>query len=155
MEGHKPREMEWLMFNHILIATDGSDVANKAVDQGLALAKALKAKVTVVTVTEPFGSRGEIDMAFSADQYDKQLADWASKMLSPVASAAKEAGISYDIVHMAGSYPAEGIIKTAKEKGCDLIVMASHGRSGLQRLILGSQTQKVVALSTLPVLVWR
>jgi nucleotide-binding universal stress UspA family protein len=148
--------MEWFMFTHILIATDGSDVASKAVDQGLALAKALKAKVTVVTVTEPFGALiGEMDMAYAADRYHKQNADWASKVLSPVASAAKEAGISSDIVHMAGNYPAEGIIKTAKEKGCDLIVMASHGRSGLQRLILGSQTQKVVTLSTLPVLVWR
>ena len=96
-----------------------------------------------------------MDMAASADQYHKQTADWASKVLSPVASAAKEAGIAYDTVHVAGHYPAEGIIKAAKDSGCDVIVMASHGRRGLQRLMLGSQTQKVVTLSTVPVLVWR
>jgi nucleotide-binding universal stress UspA family protein len=144
------------MFTHMLIATDGSDVANKAVDQGLALAKALKAKVTVVTVTGPFGeSLAEMDMAASADQYHKQVTDWVSKVLSPVASAAREAGIVYDTVHVDGQYPAEGIIKAAKDSDCDVIVMASHGRRGLQRLLLGSQTQKVVTLSTVPVLVWR
>ena len=144
------------MFTHMLIATDGSDVANKAIDRGVALAKALNAKVTVVTDTKPFrGSLGEMDVTASADQYHKQAADWASKVLSTAASAAKEAGIACDTVHVGGHYPAEGIVKAAEENGCDVIVIASHGRRGLQRLMLGSQAQKVVTLSTVPVLVWR
>jgi len=145
------------MFKHILIATDGSDVSQIAVDGGIALAKALNAKVTIATITEPIGASGigEMELAYSANEYDKNVADWAGRVLSPAALAAKEAGIACDTVHVAGYRPAEGIINAAEEKGCDVIVMASHGRTGLQRLVLGSQAQKVVTLSKLPVLVWR
>ena len=144
------------MFRHILIATDGSEVAKRAVDQGIALAKALQATVTAVTVTEPISPTvGVMGMASSAKLFETQIADLASKVLSPIALAAKAAGVACNTIHIAGQHPAEGIIEAAKQHGCDVIVMAPHGRRGLKRLLLGSQTQEVVTLSPIPVLVWR
>ena len=145
------------MFKHLLIATDGSEVAEKAVVQGLALAKTLGAKVTVATVTEPWTAivSGEMGVAFPIDEYDKGCAANAAAILSAVTAKAAAAGVVCEIVHAKDQFPAEGIIETAKQHGCDLIVMASHGRRGLSRLLLGSQASTVLTHSTLPVLVCR
>jgi len=145
------------MYKHILIATDGSELAHKAVVQGFALAKALGAKVTVVTVTEPWTAvvPGEMGMAFPVDEYEKGASENAASILAAVKTEAGTAGVTADTVHMADQYPADGIIATAKEKGCDLIVMASHGRRGLSRLLIGSQANQVVIHSEVPVLVVR
>jgi len=145
------------MYKHILIATDGSELAHKAVVQGFALAKALGAKVTVVTVTEPWTAvvPGEMGMAFPVDEYEKGASENAANILVAVKTEADTAGVAADTVHMADQYPADGIIATAKEKGCDLIVMASHGRRGLSRLLIGSQANQVVIHSDVPVLVVR
>ena len=145
------------MYKHLLIATDGSDVSKKAVEQGLALAKALGAKTSVVSVTEPWASvaYGEMAYGFPIDEYEKNAAENAAGILSNAAEAAKKAGVACDIVHVKDQYPADGIIAAAKDRGCDLIVMASHGRRGLSRLMLGSQAHRVVTLSTLPVLICR
>jgi nucleotide-binding universal stress UspA family protein len=126
---------EGQMYKHILIATDGSDLAGKALVQGLSLAKALASQVTVVTVTEP----------------------WATQVTgeAAVSEAASKAGVSCTTVHVKERYPAEGILETAKARTCDLIVMASHGRRGLTRLLLGSQAHNVVTHSTIPVLICR
>ncbi len=145
------------MYKHILIASDGSELAQKAVDQGLALAKALDAKALAVTVTEPLSmvAPGEVAITFPIDEYEKGAAATAAEILSGVAAAAKAAGVACETLHMKDSYPAEGIVAAAEKQGCDLIVMASHGRRGLRRLVLGSQANEVVTHSTIPVLICR
>jgi nucleotide-binding universal stress UspA family protein len=144
------------MYRHVLIATDGSELAQKAVAAGLALAKGLKAKVTVVTATEPWSAMviGEPALAFPIEEYEKAAAESAARILAGVSAAAKDAGVACETVHVS-DFPAEGIVATAKARGCDLIVMASHGRRGLSKLLLGSQALRVLALSTVPVLVCR
>ena len=145
------------MYEHLLIATDGSELARKAVEQGLALAKALNAKATAITVTESWVTvvSGEMAMGFPIDEYDKSCAANAANILSEVTELAKQTGIACDTIHVKDRFPADGIIETAKTRGCDLIVMASHGRRGLTRLLLGSQANQVVTHSTVPVLICR
>ena len=146
------------MYKHILIATDGSKLAQKAVDQGLGLAKALGAKVSAVTITEPRAAvvPAEVAIAFPiVEAYEKAVAASAAKCLAAVDSAAMKLGVSCDTKHLSDQYPAEGIIAYAKEKNCDLIVMASHGRRGLRRLLLGSQAIEVLTCSSVPVLICR
>jgi nucleotide-binding universal stress UspA family protein len=144
------------MYKHILIATDGSELAGRAVTTGLALAKALKARVTAVTVTERWSAMvtGEPALVFPIEDYENAAAENAARILSGVSTAAKNAGLECETVHV-NDFPAEGIVETAKAKGCDLIVMASHGRRGLSKLLLGSQTTRVLTLGAVPVLVCR
>ena len=144
------------MYKHILIATDGSELAGKAVTTGLTLAKALNAKVTAVNATEPWTAMvtGEAAIAFPIEDYEKSAAENAAKLLSEVSATAKKQGVACETVHV-NDFPAEGIVATAKSKGCDLIVMSSHGRRGLARMFLGSQATRVLTLSTVPVLVCR
>jgi nucleotide-binding universal stress UspA family protein len=136
------------MYKQILIATDGSELAGRAVTTGLILAKTLKARVTAVTVTEPWSAMvtGEPALVFPIDEYEKAAAENAARILSRVSTAAKDAGVECDTVHV-NDFPAEGIVETAKAKACDLIVMASHGRRGLSKLLLGSQASRVLTLS--------
>ena len=145
------------MYNHILIATDGSDLADKAVIHGLALAQAVHSKVTLLTISEPMWSAvpGEMAIAFPHDEYEKSTAAKAEIILASVADAAKSRGVGYTTKHSKEQFPAEGIIAAAQECCCDLIVMASHGRRGLAKLVLGSQAAKVVTSSTVPVLIYR
>jgi nucleotide-binding universal stress UspA family protein len=145
------------MFTHLLIATDGFELAAKAESTGLAMAKQLGARVTAVTATEPWSamSNGEATaFDFPIEDYEKAAAQHAMAILAKVHEAAAKLGVVCDTVH-AVDFAAEAIIETAKAKGCDLIVMASHGRRGMKRLLLGSQAQRVVSLSSLPVLVCR
>jgi nucleotide-binding universal stress UspA family protein len=145
------------MYKHILIATDGSELAAKAVTTGLALARQLGAKVTVLTATEPLSSlmMGETAaFAFPLDDYEKAAKESAAGILAPVGETAKSMGVACETVHVP-DFPAEAIIETAKAKGCDLIVMSSHGRRGLARVLLGSQAVRVLTLSTVPVMICR
>jgi nucleotide-binding universal stress UspA family protein len=149
------------MYANILMSTDGSDVARKGVKDGIALAKALGAKVTVITVTEPFpfyyGSRHYASAGFPPqeefDRYEAACKEDAGKVLDEVRAIAKQIGISAELLHVSNAHPATAIIETAKSRGCDLIVMASHGRRGLKKLFLGSQTSAVLADGSVPVLV--
>ena len=145
------------MYKHILIATDGSELAGKAVAQGFDLAKALGANATVVTVTEPWtaAAYGTIPTPSLIDSYDSASAENATRILASVAEVAKTKQIACDALHVADRYPVEGILETTKDKGCDLIVMASHGRRGLGKLLLGSQTAEVLSYTEIPVLVVR
>ena len=145
------------MYKHLLIATDGSEVAGKALVQGLGLAKALDAKVTIVMVSEPWTSMvsGEAAIAFPIQDYERAVTANATEVFAAATSAAKAKGVSCETVHAKDMHPAEGIIDTAVKRGCDLIVMASHGRRGLKRFFLGSQANSVVTQSTIPVLVCR
>lgn len=145
------------MFKHILIATDGSDLARKAVTQGLDMAKALGARVTALNVTEPWVAvaPGEVAMAFPIKEYDESVAANARTILSGVEEEASALGVAVTALHVKDQFPAEGIIETAEKHGADLIVMASHGRRGLMRFLLGSQAIKVLTHSAIPVLICR
>ncbi len=145
------------MYAHILIATDGSDLANRAVEQGLTLAKALGSKVTAITVTEPWTAAvsGEWAVAFPVAEYEKAAAANAEKILEQVAEAAKRIGIACERRHIKDQFAAEGIVEEAKARSCDLIVMASHGRRGLAKVVLGSQATRVLTHSTVPLLICR
>ena len=144
------------MYKHILIATDGSELASKAVTTGLTLAKTLDAKVTAINATEPWTAMvtGEAALYFPVEDYEKSAAETAAKILSEVGAAAKKQAVACETVHV-NDFPAEGIIAAAKARGCDLIVMSSHGRRGLARVLLGSQALRVLTMSTVPVLVCR
>jgi len=144
------------MYRHILIATDGSELAQKAVTTGLALARELKAKVTAVTATEPWSGMviTESALVFPIEDYEKAAKENAERILAGVSAAARDAGVPCEMLHIS-DFPAEGIVAAANTKGCDLIVMASHGRRGLSRLLLGSQAARVLALSSVPVLICR
>jgi nucleotide-binding universal stress UspA family protein len=145
------------MYKHILIATDGSDVSDKGVSQGLALAKALGARTTAVFVTEPWTALApdEVGMGFPIEDYEKSASENAAAVLAKASAAATAAGVPCETVHAKDQFPAEGIIEAAANAGADLIVMASHGRKGLSRLFIGSQTNRVVIHSVIPVLVVR
>jgi nucleotide-binding universal stress UspA family protein len=145
------------MYKNILIATDGSELAAKAVEQGLTLAKALAAKVTVATVTEPWTmvAPGEIGMTIPIDEYEKSVAEHAANILRGVETRAKALGAPCAVLHVKDRYPADGILEAAKSVGADLIVMASHGRRGIARMLIGSQANRVVTHSTVPVLICR
>jgi nucleotide-binding universal stress UspA family protein len=145
------------MYKHVLIPTDGSELSAKAVHHGIAFAKSIGAKVTVLTATEPFH-------VFSADPkmitdtaltYKRRAAEFAAETLDAVAKAAKAAGVPCETIHLEEEFPYAGIIKTANEKGCDLILMASHGRRGVSAIVLGSETVKVLTHSKIPILVYR
>lgn len=145
------------MYKHILIATDGSELAGKAVAAGFDLARQLGAQVTVVTVTEPWTAMvaGEAAFGFPLAEYEKSADESASRILSGVEKLARKANLKCTTVHAKDQYPADGILQTASKNACDLIVMASHGRRGLERLLLGSEAVNVLTNSTLPVLICR
>ena len=148
------------MYKHILIATDGTESAAKAVRQGLALAKALGAKVTAATVSEPWN----FVLAALAERrhrpesladYDKCRDAAAERIFWGVHQVANRLDQACATVHIKDRPPADGILEAAHAHGCDLIVMGSHGRRGFAKLLLGSQTSRVLALSATPVLVCR
>jgi nucleotide-binding universal stress UspA family protein len=144
------------MYKHILIPTDGSDLSKKAIRQGVAFAKSLRAKVTAVSVTPTFHAIADEPMMFTTMQeYGKESAARAKKTLGVAKSAAKAAGVRFDAVHVVSDQPYAAIIGVARRKGCDLIFMASHGRKGIAALVLGSETNKVLTHSKIPVLVCR
>jgi len=143
------------MYKNILIATDGSDLAADAARHGIALAKSVGAKVTAVTVTEPFYFYDTNIRDDLQPNYVQAAKRQAKTILSTLADAAKAAGVNCETVHVEKGPPYLSIIETAQAKKCDLIVMGSHGRGGLQALFLGSHTLKVLTHSKIPVLVCR
>lgn len=148
------------MYDHILIATDGSDLARKGVDKGLALAARLGAKVTIVSVTAPLDARAasaarEAGVKDPAVRYDQTVDAEMAKRFASIRQRAAEKGVAVDLTHEIDDHPAEAIVRLADRLDCDLIVMSSHGRRGMRRLVLGSQTAEVVTSTTRPVLVIR
>jgi len=145
------------MHRHILIPTDGSELSQNAIDYGMALAKSVNAKVTVLTVSTPFQTFA-VEPGLVTDtpeQYGKRMATLAAKYLNVAKEAALAAGVSCETMHAEHDQPYLAIIETAARKSCDLIVMASHGRRGISAVVLGSETVKVLTHNTIPVLVVR
>lgn len=145
------------MYKHILIPTDGSPLAEEAIRQGLTLARSLDARVTVLTVTAPFHTLAlePIMVTDTREQYDAEVAVMAERRFAFPREAATLAGVACETVHVVAEHPWAAIIETARTHGCDLIVMASHGRTGVSALVLGSQTTKVLTHSKIPTLVCR
>lgn len=145
------------MFTHMLLPTDGSEIAAKGVEKRIDLATRLGAKITIITVSEPLilyvGAEGGWNAASAMADYDEYQAKTAAALLLALRKQAEAAALNVETLHVPKAQPADAIVETAKSRGCDLIVMASHGRRGFRRLILGSQTAEVVARSSAPVLV--
>jgi|SRR5262245_4262512 len=143
------------MYQHILVPTDGSDLAGRAVTHGLSLAKFAGAKVTAITVQERVPgwlSFAETGAAAAFAKYEEEIKKHSASVLDRVANEAKQSGVTCDTIQAQG-VPYEAIIAAAADRGCDLIVMASHGRSGLSAMVLGSVTNKVLTHAKTPVLV--
>jgi nucleotide-binding universal stress UspA family protein len=145
------------MYKSILLPTDGSELANRAVAQGIALAKEIGARITAVTVVEPFAvfSVRPEQLEYTRTTYAEHVNEYAHEVLDTVAARAKEAGVACETVLVSHAHPYQGIIDTAQTHGCDLIMMASHGRRGVAAVVLGSETVKVLTHSGIPVLVFR
>lgn len=143
------------MYRNILIATDGSELATDAAQHGIALAKSLGAKVTALKVSEPFYWYDANIPAAAQPGIVQAARQEAEAILAGVAKAAKSAGVACETLHVEKGPPYLSIIETARAKNCDLIVMGSHGRSGVEALFLGSHTLKVLTHSKIPVLVCR
>ncbi len=144
------------MYKRIIVPTDGSDITAKALDQALALAKALGSQIFAVSIKEPFPYSAVSEMQPTPPQefYDAQERI-AQSRLRTVLAAAEKAGVPAEAHSVEALHPWEAIIEHAKRVDADLVVMASHGRRGVQALLLGSETQKVLTHSTIPVLVVR
>lgn len=149
------------MYNRILISTDGSDVGHRGVDHGLSLAMNLGSPVSIVTVSERFPVySGGVGYDFSwsdaaLTEYSEKQSQAAEAILRVAKQTAERLGVSAETVHLPDAQVAEAIVACARERGCGLIVMASHGRRGLGRLMLGSKTSEVLLHSDIPVLVVR
>ena len=144
------------MFRHILIPTDGSSFSDTAVNKGIQLAKAVNAKVTGLHVTVPFHVLATDSEALTDTrrEYENHAKATAQSVLTAFEKVAKSEGVAYDGAFVSSDHPYEAIINAARDKGCDLILMASHGRHGLQGLLIGSETQKVLTHSKIRVLVY-
>jgi nucleotide-binding universal stress UspA family protein len=145
------------LFGNILIPTDGSDLAAKAVEQGVLFAKEIGAKITAVTITEPFHllSVAPSQLEYTPIEYKKYAEAHAEKVLGVVSAAANSAGVACETLHMEHEQIYQAIIEAAEARRCDLIVMGSHGRRGVAAVVLGSETVKVLTHSKIPVLVYR
>jgi nucleotide-binding universal stress UspA family protein len=146
------------MYKNILVAVDGQELSNKALTQAIGLAKAIGAKVTVLTVTPRWSavaSGGDVAVMFPPEAHEASIAEAAKLILSKSAAIAESAGVLCDRAHASDAHPYKAILDTASVKGCDLIVMGSHGRRGIAGLLLGSETQKTLTHGKIPVLVYR
>lgn len=145
------------MYKHLLIAIDGSELSDKALRQGLELAKALSGRITLMHVTAPWTSVavGEIAIMFPPQEYEANMAAAAEKLLAKAKAEADAANVPSTTVHVSDPQPYKAIIAQAESLSVDLIVMGSHGRRGIAGLLLGSETTKTLTHSRIPVLVYR
>jgi nucleotide-binding universal stress UspA family protein len=147
------------MFKHILIPTDGSETAAKAIQAGIQLAKEMGAKVTGYHAQEPVPTHlygeGYIADKRLVDEFERRSREYADKCVDRIATAAKAAGVDFESVVVKAPVPYKGIVDAATTRNCDAIVMSSHGHRAVARMLLGSVTQEVLTHSTIPVLVLR
>jgi len=148
------------MFKKILIPTDGSPVSAQSANAGVLFAKSQGAEIVALFVTQPFAATIGFDgmaaaYAVSDQDYDKMAEDQAKKYLQSVVDRAQTAGVKATSHSVSNFNIADGVVQAAKDYGCDMIFMGSHGRSGFSRVLLGSVTTKVLSMTHLPVLVYR
>ena len=145
------------MYKRILLPTDGSDASQRAVLAGVDFARSIGAELVAMTATPEFHAL-TTDAQMLEQTRDEFLAAsraQGQRLLDQAAAVARDAGVPCTAVQVVSDEPYEAIIATARDQGCDLIVMASHGRKGIKGLLLGSETQKVLVHSAIPVLVHR
>jgi len=148
------------MFKHILVCTDGSTLSNKAVDAAIKLARDLGAKLTAFHATQeypvnPYPEYAIVGGLLAPEDWKQDQEKRARRILEKVQARAKQAGVACSMRHASNADPYDAIISAAKKSRCDLIVMASHGRRGIQGFVLGSETHKVLTHGKVPVLVYR
>jgi nucleotide-binding universal stress UspA family protein len=147
------------MYKHILIPTDGSEVARKAVAAGIDYAREANARVTLFTAVPEYEPPSEAQVfarrVVSIEEYTRKSQSLAGDILAPAAALARDAGLAFDTDFAQSNQPWQAIIEAAKRHGCDAIFMASHGRTGLSRLVHGSQTIDVLTHTDIPTLVVR
>ncbi|HLS17466.1 MAG TPA: universal stress protein [Paenalcaligenes sp.] len=148
------------MFKKILIPTDGSKLSAQAANKGVSFARQIGAEIVALHVTQPFAATVGFDgmaaaYAITDEDYERTAREQANKYLSTVLDRAETAGVPATSRSMSNFNVADGVVQAAKEEGCDLIFIGSHGRSGLSRLLLGSVTIKVLNIAPCAVLVYR
>lgn len=145
------------MFKTILVPTDGSPLSEKAVEAAVKFASVGDARVVALSVCEPHHNAhlSEGSAVVDTNRHESRMQEVAQTYVNHVAAIAKSENVPCDTVIKKSSNPHEEIINSAKEFNCDVIFMASHGRKGLSALVVGSETHKVLAHSTIPVLVFR
>lgn len=147
------------MFKHILVPTDGSESSSMAAKQAVKLAKLFNARITAIHVFAPNFGIYYGEAVWVDDKLQMQLRETAetegNKFLDRIATEASSANVPLERVLLEGDSPWKGIVETAQNRGCDLIMMAAHGRRGLAALVLGSETNRVLTHSKVPVLVYR
>jgi nucleotide-binding universal stress UspA family protein len=147
------------MYKHILIPTDGSPQSARAAVAGVEFAKAVGARVTglyAAPAPTPLVYENIIPVRYmTPDEHAEMIARSAKRNLGVIEDAAKAAGVPCECLSVTSEYPAETILATAKRRKCDLVFMASHGRQGITAILLGSETQKVLTHSRIPVFVYR
>jgi nucleotide-binding universal stress UspA family protein len=148
------------MFKKVLIPTDGSALSAQAANAGILFAKSIGAEVFAIYVGQPFAATIGFDgmaaaYAITDEDYEKATAEQAKKYLQAVADRAETANVAAKTEAVTNFNVADGIVEAATSHNCDIIFMGSHGRSGLSRLLLGSVTAKVLAVSKIAVLVYR
>ena len=153
------------MYKHVLVPTDGSDLSERAARDGVRFAKSIGAQVTALHATPLFYPSELLayrapayaghEYAASAREHEEFWKEKAARALEPIELMAREAGVVCSTVHRVSDSPWEVIISVATERGCDVIFMASHGRRGVNALLIGSETNKVLTHTKIPVTVWR
>ena len=148
------------MYKHILIATDGSELAQRAVTHGLTLAKSVGAQASFLTATKMWSAMEMTEHATHGEShpienYETKAAKWANDILAACREQAEKAGVISTTIHIGDTDADKAIVETAKTRGCDLIVIASHGRGPIGRLLLGSVALKVLTYTSIPVQIVR
>jgi len=147
------------MYKHILIPTDGSPASARAAKAGIELAGIVGARVTAffaAPTPTPVIYDGVLPVGYMPpDRHAEIIERAATRYLGAIADLAKAAGVPCEALHVTSDFPADAILETAKRRKCDVIFMASHGRRGLSAMLLGSETQKVLTHSKIPVIVYR
>lgn len=146
------------MYKHLLLPTDGSELSEASVRAGIALARDQAAKVTALFVMPEYNAviyRDDALLTNNSAEFDRDMNMQADKVLSFVEYLAKQEAVPCELKRTVNQSPYKAIIQQAKDSGCDLICMASHGRKGIAEFLIGSETQRVLAHSDIPVLVHR
>ena len=150
-----------VMYKHLLVSTDGSKLSLKAIKTASRLAKELNARLTAVHVVPPYmppfygDPIGYMPVVIDPKEYKANVTRSAKRILAEAVQVAETLGVTCAQVIASDDHPWQAILKTARNKKCDVIVMASHGRRGLTSMLLGSETSKILTHSKLPVVVCR
>jgi nucleotide-binding universal stress UspA family protein len=149
--------MEAIVFKHVLLPTDGTDHGVQAVTRGIEFARSVGARVTGLHVMTPFYlyTLDGVLVGDTEEDYERENRARAEQYLAEITTAAEKAAVPCEVTSVTADHPWREIIHVAQERGCDVIFMASHGRSGMAALLLGSETMKVLTHAKIPVLVYR